>query len=625
MKIEISSYKESIELIRRICADLSKEGYHGINMINNRMKNIDRLWDYLMELIRIRSMKLLLAQKVFGTISNSFVTLKMIETKSKKLNEEPVEELHLHQMEDLVKRHKMSLCDMIVYEDLVKNDLVILHSFIEGRSIDDRVAGKENCDMSNVVEISGWRPVTSEQLTNIHNKLKDNWNYLKNEIKLKNEKLALGIDMWKHLWNMAVEIEWIRNRLRELSPEMTRKLLNENCQIRTQIALNRHQMLEDQINSRIGQLDDLKENGKKLMRRNESFIPSLRCMIQLNTCDERLRCLWKKLIEIIEGRGRILKDKMNFSQLKNDIEDVDYELDEMMKSLQLFDMHFNQDDRTIKCYLNKIERQENEFSKYEELIRLKKSQIFEMVDEFKKDKLENKNVKKEIVYVPNGIYTTEEEKLLRNDYLSNMMDYEVESNELLALSQKLGDKMNLMNDMMKLKKMELFSGIEYDQFIKNSDRLEMLLDQRIRFVSLIFDLEDDGTKSSEVKTSEGIDLLQHRFNSLENDMIDVANRVASYIQQGHCMEQKNYLMVENIDKRRRCINDKWVELRRLINEKKEKLATLIARHNYEIDSQETAKWIKDKICVVESTEELKKHLDDVIQKRMKSDECDLDV
>ncbi|KAI3381483.1 hypothetical protein SNEBB_001982 [Seison nebaliae] len=645
---DVNSFEERIEALRQICGDLFGEEYHDVKKINNRMKNVDRMWSYLIELIRIRSTKLTLTEQVYRAVDHAFETLKMIEAKSKQLKEEPAEGTHLHAVEDLVKRHELSLSDMNVCEDLVKKDLAVLHSFIEGRSIDGRDAGQENCDISNVVEISGWRPITSEQLLNINNELENNLDHLKNEMKVKSEKLALGIDTWKHLWNMAVEIQWVCDTLRELSPEMTRKLLNEICldQNRTQIALNRHQILEDQINSRTGRLDDLKEEGKKLMERNESFIPSLRCIMQVDTCDERLGRLWKKLIEVIQGRGGMLKDKMNLHQLKNDIEDTGYILDGMTKSLELLDSDLNRDEAARKSYLKKIEQREDELPKYEEHIRLMKDKIFEVVHELKcqKEKLENETAKKETPYLPRGMYTVEEEQLLTNDYLSNTMDYEAESNELLALGQKLDDKINLTNDMMKLKRVELFDTIEYHQFTTNSDGLEALLDERIRFVSSMFDEsektddlvddishedngEDDEKKPSEIQPSEGIDVLQHRFDSLENDMVGVASRVASCVQQGRCMQQQNHPMVEEIDNRRRRINEKWAELRRLIDEKKETLAALTRHRNYEIECKETVKWIEDKIHVVESTEELKQDLAGVmqLQRRMASVECDLGV
>ncbi|KAI3378455.1 hypothetical protein SNEBB_004443 [Seison nebaliae] len=139
------------------------------------------MWHYLLELLNIRSTKLSIAEQVFQAAQESLETMKLME----ELTEKSSETSYPHPIENRERSRELCESDIIFYEGLVKQHSEALFSFINGRTIVDSEATAEDCDISSVIEVSGWRPISQTQLENIVKRLQLSLTCLKNQMKLK--------------------------------------------------------------------------------------------------------------------------------------------------------------------------------------------------------------------------------------------------------------------------------------------------------------------------------------------------------------------------------------------------------------------------------------------------------
>ena len=68
IETDINAYEERVQAVVAVAHELEQENYHDIDRINARKDNVLRLWNYLLELLKARRMRLELSlalQKVF--------------------------------------------------------------------------------------------------------------------------------------------------------------------------------------------------------------------------------------------------------------------------------------------------------------------------------------------------------------------------------------------------------------------------------------------------------------------------------------------------------------------------------------------------------------------------------
>ena len=58
IETDILAYEERVQAVVAVAQELEAENYHDIDRINARKDNVLRLWQYLLELLRARRMRL---------------------------------------------------------------------------------------------------------------------------------------------------------------------------------------------------------------------------------------------------------------------------------------------------------------------------------------------------------------------------------------------------------------------------------------------------------------------------------------------------------------------------------------------------------------------------------------
>ncbi|KAK5873294.1 hypothetical protein PBY51_018345 [Eleginops maclovinus] len=124
---------------------------------------------------------------------------------------------------------------------------------------------------------------------------------------------------------------------------------------------------------------------------------------------------------------------------------------------------------------------------------------------------------------------------------------------------------------------------------------------------------------------EDLEVIQHRFESLEPEMNNQASRVAVVNQIARQLMHNGHPGETDIKTQQDQLNNRWSQFRDLVDQKKESLNSALGVQNYHLECNETKSWIKEKTKVIESTQELGNDLTGVmaLQRKLTGMERDL--
>ncbi|NXH99072.1 SPTB2 protein, partial [Pachycephala philippinensis] len=123
---------------------------------------------------------------------------------------------------------------------------------------------------------------------------------------------------------------------------------------------------------------------------------------------------------------------------------------------------------------------------------------------------------------------------------------------------------------------------------------------------------------------EDLEVIQHRFESLEPEMNNQASRVAVVNQIARQLMHSGH-PGEKIKAQQDKLNTRWSQFRELVDRKKDALLSALSIQNYHLECNETKSWIREKTKVIESTQDLGNDLAGVmaLQRKLTGMERDL--
>ncbi|KAL2086658.1 hypothetical protein ACEWY4_017717 [Coilia grayii] len=124
---------------------------------------------------------------------------------------------------------------------------------------------------------------------------------------------------------------------------------------------------------------------------------------------------------------------------------------------------------------------------------------------------------------------------------------------------------------------------------------------------------------------EDLEVIQHRFESLEPETNNQASRIAVVNQIARQLIHNGHPSEKDIKAQQDKLNTRWSQFRELVDRKKELLQSALGVQNYHLDCNETKSWIREKTKVIESTQELGNDLTGVmaLQRKLTGMERDL--
>uniref|UniRef100_A0A8C4HVK3 Spectrin beta chain n=1 Tax=Dicentrarchus labrax TaxID=13489 RepID=A0A8C4HVK3_DICLA len=170
-------------------------------------------------------------------------------------------------------------------------------------------------------------------------------------------------------------------------------------------------------------------------------------------------------------------------------------------------------------------------------------------------------------------------------------------------------------ELTKLRKQALQDALALYKMFSEANACEVWIDEKEQWLN-----------SMEIPEKlEDLEVIQHRFESLEPEMNNQASRVAVVNQIARQLMHNGHPSEKDIKTQQDKLNNRWSQFRDLVDQKKESLNSALGVQNYHLECNETKSWIKEKTKVIESTQELGNDLTGVmaLQRKLTGMERDL--
>ncbi|XP_064369425.1 spectrin beta chain, erythrocytic isoform X2 [Dromaius novaehollandiae] len=109
-------------------------------------------------------------------------------------------------------------------------------------------------------------------------------------------------------------------------------------------------------------------------------------------------------------------------------------------------------------------------------------------------------------------------------------------------------------------------------------------------------------------TLEDLDVVQHRFDSLEQEMSSLASQIDGINRAANSLIESGHPRSPHVRQRQEQLNTRWGRFRELVAQRRKAVDSALSLLNYCVDCEETRKWILSKTLMVESTQDMGRDL-----------------
>uniref|UniRef100_A0A8D3E8Z1 Spectrin beta chain n=1 Tax=Scophthalmus maximus TaxID=52904 RepID=A0A8D3E8Z1_SCOMX len=525
IETDISAYEERVQAVLAVAKELEAENYHDIKRVTARKDNVIRLWEYLLELLKARRLRLELnlgLQRVFQEML--YIMDWMDEMKMLLLSQDYGK--HLLGVEDLLHKHALVEADIGIQADRVRN----VNSNAQKFASDTE--GYKPCDPQVIRDRVAHMEFCYQELSQLAAE--------------RRARLEESRRLWKFFWEMAEEEGWIREKEQILSSEDYGKDLTGALRL-----LSQHKAFEDEMSGRAAHLQQTIKQGDELVADNHFGSDKIKERIQ----DEQ----WAALERLSAVRKARLQEACNQHQFQADADDIDTWMLDVLRIVSSVDV--GHDEFSAQALVKKHKDVAEEIGSYRPLIdwcRLRPVQ-------------------------------------------SRLAGIEERYREVAELTR--------------LRKQALQDALALYRMLSEASACEVWIDEKEQWLN-----------STEIPEKlEDLEVVQHRFESLEPEMNSQASRVAVVNQVARQLIHSGHPGEKAIKAQQDKLNTRWSQFRDLVDQKKDCLHSTLGVQNYHLECNETKSWIKEKTKVIESTQELGNDLAGVmaLQRKLTGMERDL--
>ncbi|XP_037620104.1 LOW QUALITY PROTEIN: spectrin beta chain, non-erythrocytic 1-like [Sebastes umbrosus] len=539
IETDITAYEERVQAVVSVARELEVEHYHDIKRITARKDNVIRLWEYLLELLKARRLRLemnLGLQRVFQEML--YIMDWMDEMKMMLLSQDYGK--HLLGVEDLLQKHALVEADIAIQADRVKAVSTNATKF----SVNDD--GYKPCDPQVIQDRVSHLEFCYQELTQLAAE--------------RRARLEESRRLWKFFWEMAEEEGWIREKEQILSSVEHGKDLTGALRL-----LSQQRALEDEMSGRAGHLKYTIAEGQEMVQADHFAATKIQERI------DDLQAQWAALEQLAAVRKKRLEEALALHQFQADADDVDaWTLDALR-------------------IVSSGETGHDEFST-QALVRKHKDAAAEVAS-----------------YRPVIDSLHEQAALLPKE--------DAESEEVRGRLVGIEERYKEVSELTKLRKQVLQDALALYKMFSEANACEVWIDEKEQWLN-----------SMEIPEKlEDLEVIQHRFESLEPEMNNQASRVAVVNQIARQLMHNGHPAEKDIKSQQDKLNNRWSQFRDLVDLKKDSLNSALGVQNYHLDCNETKSWIKEKTKVIESTQELGNDLTGVmaLQRKLTGMERDL--
>uniref|UniRef100_A0A1A8V3F3 Spectrin beta chain n=1 Tax=Nothobranchius furzeri TaxID=105023 RepID=A0A1A8V3F3_NOTFU len=539
IETDITAYEERVQAVVAVAKELEAESYHDIKRITARKDNVIRLWEYLLELLKARRLRLeqnLGLQRVFQEML--YIMDWMDEMKMLLLSQDYGK--HLLGVEDLLQKHALVEADIGIQADRVRN----VNSNAQKFAAD--TDGYKPCDPQIIRDRVTHMEFCYQELTQLAAE--------------RRARLEESRRLWKFFWEMAEEEGWIREKEQILSSLEHGKDLTGALRL-----LSEQRALEDEMSGRAGHLHHTISESQAMVQAGHFGATK----IQERIAD--LQAQWAALEQLAAIRKRRLEEALALYQFQADADDVDAWTLDALRIVSSGET--GHDEFSTQALVRKHREAAAEVASYRSVI----------------DSL--------------------------HEQVGSLPGEEAESEDVRGRLAGIEERYKEVSELTKLRKQALQDALARYKMFSEANACEVWIDEKEQWLN-----------SMEIPEKlEDLEVIQHRFESLEPEMNSQASRVAVVNQIARQLIHNSHPGEKDIKSQQDRLNNRWSQFRELVDQKKESLNSALGVQNYHLDCNETKSWIKEKTKVIESTQDLGNDLTGVmaLQRKLTGMERDL--
>ncbi|NXW73594.1 SPTB2 protein, partial [Hirundo rustica] len=328
--------------------------------------------------------------------------------------------------------------------------------------------------------------------------------------------------------------------------------------------LSKHKAFEDEMSGRSGHFQQAIKEGEDMIAEEHFGSEKIRERIK------DIREQWANLEQLSAIRKKRLEEASLLHQFQADADDIDAWMLDILKIVSSNDV--GHDEYSTQSLVKK-----------------------------------HKDVAEEIAsYRPTIDSLHEQAKALPQEH--------AESPDVQGRLSGIEERYKEVAELTRLRKQALQDTLALYKMFSEADACELWIDEKEKWLN----------NMQIPEKLEDLEVIQHRFESLEPEMNNQASRVAVVNQIARQLMHSGH-PGEKIKAQQDKLNTRWSQFRELVDRKKDALLSALSIQNYHLECNETKSWIREKTKVIESTQDLGNDLAGVmaLQRKLTGMERDL--
>ncbi|KAM9803615.1 spectrin beta chain, non-erythrocytic 1 isoform 1-T1 [Neosynchiropus ocellatus] len=563
IETDIAAYEERVQAVVAVARELEAESYHDIKRVTARKDNVIRLWEYLLELLKARRQRLEMNLGLQRVFQEMLYIMDwMDEMKMLLLSQDYGK--HLLGVEDLLQKHALVEADIGIQADRVRNVNSNAQRFANDTD------GYKPCDPQIIRDRVAHLEFCYQELSQLAAE--------------RRARLEESRRLWKFFWEMAEEEGWIREKEQILSSEDYGKDLTGALRL-----LSQHKAFEDEMSGRAGHLQQTVKQGEELVANDHFGADKIKERIQ------DIQDQWAALERLAALRKARLQEACNQHQFQADADDIDAWMLDVLRIVSSVDV--GHDEFSTQALVKKHKDVAEEIGSYRPVIEA----LHDQAKLLPPEKADSEEVR--AAQAPPLQRRCASHLLLPADP------------QVRARLEGIEERYKEVAELTRLRKQALQDALALYKMMSEASACEVWIDEKEQWLN-----------SMEIPEKlEDLEVVQHRFESLEPEMNNQASRVAVVNQIARQLIHSGHPSEKEIKAQQDKLNTRWSQFRDLVDQKKDILNSALGVQNYHLECNETKSWIKEKTKVIESTQELGNDLAGVmaLQRKLTGMERDL--
>jgi len=292
IETDILAYEDRVQAVVSVANELESEKYHDSDRIIARKDNVIKLWDYLLDLLSNRRMRLekcMTLQHIFHEMQ--YLDNSMADIRSKLTSDDYGK--HLMGVEDLLQKHSLIEADINMLGERIGSVVKASEDFIDDRS-------------------DAYKPCEPSVVKSRNAELERGYAELLKQALSRRKKLEQSRELWQFYWNIDQEQGWINEKERILSSKEIGHDLST-----VHMLIGKNKTLEDELGAHEQQTMDVLRSGEELIESGHFNKADIQQKIT------QIEDAWEHLKELQAIRTMHLSEAIDYHQFFTDADDVD--------------------------------------------------------------------------------------------------------------------------------------------------------------------------------------------------------------------------------------------------------------------------------------------------------------